>query len=60
MFFPEHFSTRSQDLPAALHDAGQFYWGYPSAWVEGQRIFDRHSSACYYSALASPGYRQSG
>lgn len=43
MFFPEHFSTRSQDLPAALHDAGQFYWGLPSAWIEGKRIFDRHS-----------------
>ena len=24
MFFPEHFGTRSQDLPVALHDAGQF------------------------------------
>lgn len=43
MFFPEHFSTRSQDLPTALHDAGQFYWGRPSAWLEGKRIFDRHS-----------------
>lgn len=29
MFFPEHFSTRSQDLPTALHDAGQFYWAAP-------------------------------
>jgi len=45
MFFPEHFLTRSQDLPAALHDAGQFYWGRPSAWMEGKRIFDRHSTA---------------
>ncbi|MHB1174501.1 MAG: pseudaminic acid cytidylyltransferase [Sulfuriferula sp.] len=43
MFFPEHFSTRSQDLPTALHDAGQFYWGRPTAWIEGKRIFDRHS-----------------
>ncbi|HVY06740.1 MAG TPA: pseudaminic acid cytidylyltransferase [Burkholderiales bacterium] len=39
MFFPEHFSTRSQDLPVALHDAGLFYWGRPSAWLEGIRIF---------------------
>ena len=44
MFYPEHFSTRSQDLPTALHDAGQFYWGRPSAWIEGKRIFDRHST----------------
>lgn len=43
MFFPEYFSTRSQDLPTALHDAGQFYWGRPLAWVEGKRIFDRYS-----------------
>jgi pseudaminic acid cytidylyltransferase len=45
MFFPEHFKTRSQDLPRALHDAGQFYWGRPEAWTEGKRIFDRHSFA---------------
>lgn len=43
MFFPEHFATRSQDLPAALHDAGQFYWGRPGAWIEGKKIFDRSS-----------------
>lgn len=39
MFFPEHFATRSQDLPVALHDAGQFYWGRTLAWLEGRRIF---------------------
>lgn len=44
MFFPEHFVTRSQDLPIALHDAGQFYWGRPDAWVTCRRIFDRRSS----------------
>jgi len=44
MFFPEHFATRSQDLPAALHDAGQFYWGRPGAWIEGKKIFERHSA----------------
>lgn len=43
MFFPEYFATRSQDLPVALHDAGQFYWGRPTAWLECKRIFDRHS-----------------
>lgn len=43
MFFPNQFLTRSQDLPIALHDAGQFYWGRPSAWIEGKRVFDRHS-----------------
>lgn len=43
MFFPEHFATRSQDLPVALQDAGQFYWGRPDAWLTGKRIFDRRS-----------------
>jgi len=43
MFFPEHLTTRSQDLPVALHDAGQFYWGRPSAWMDCQRIFDHQS-----------------
>jgi len=40
MFFPEHYDTRSQDLPRALHDAGQFYWGRPSAWIEERRVFE--------------------
>lgn len=44
MFYPEYFSTRSQDLPEALHDAGQFYWGRPEAWLTGVRFFDRHST----------------
>jgi pseudaminic acid cytidylyltransferase len=43
MLWPEHFTTRSQDLAVALHDAGQFYWGRPSSWMEGKRIFDHHS-----------------
>ena len=45
MFFPQHLTTRSQDLPVAVHDAGQFYWGAPDAWLEQKRIFDRHSYA---------------
>lgn len=44
MFFPEHFETRSQDLPVSLHDAGQFYWGRPAAWMEGKRFFDTNSA----------------
>ena len=44
MFFAEHFESRSQDLPQALHDAAQFYWGRPRAWATALRIFDRHST----------------
>jgi pseudaminic acid cytidylyltransferase len=43
MFFPEHFETRSQDLPKALHDAAQFYWGTPKAWLNQLKVFDCHS-----------------
>lgn len=39
MFSPELFSTRSQDLEEAFHDAGQFYWGLASTWLSGQVIF---------------------
>jgi N-acylneuraminate cytidylyltransferase len=39
MFFPDHFHSRSQDLPAALHDAAQFYWGRPEAWLTAQTLF---------------------
>jgi len=31
MFQPEHYSTRSQDLELAYHDAGQFYWAKTDA-----------------------------
>lgn len=44
MFYPKHFGTRSQDLPEAFHDAGQFYWGRPEAWLADARIFDRWST----------------
>lgn len=44
MFFPEHFNTRSQDLPEALHDAGQFYWGKPDAWLTHALVFDTRST----------------
>lgn len=39
MFHPEHFTTRSQDLEEAYHDAGQFYWGTAEAWCAGKPIF---------------------
>lgn len=39
MFHPEHFSTRSQDLEEAWHDAGQFYWGTKDAWMEERALF---------------------
>lgn len=39
MFQPEHFTTRSQDLDEAWHDAGQFYWGQAQAWLAHKPLF---------------------
>jgi pseudaminic acid cytidylyltransferase len=44
MFFPEHYLTRSQDLTEAFHDAAQFYWGRPRAWLEKKKGFGRNSA----------------
>ena len=37
--YPEFRNTRSQDLPAAFQDAGQFYWGRSEAWLRGDVLF---------------------
>jgi N-acylneuraminate cytidylyltransferase len=39
MFNPDCFQSRSQDLEAAYHDTGQFYWGRADAWLAGSPIF---------------------
>jgi pseudaminic acid cytidylyltransferase len=44
MIFPEHYLTRSQDLQIALHDAGQFYWGRTSSWIEGKQGLGPHTA----------------
>ncbi len=43
MLFPQHLATRTQDLPQVFHDAGLFYWGTPTAWVERRPIFSEFS-----------------
>jgi pseudaminic acid cytidylyltransferase len=37
-FSPEYELTRTQDLEKSYHDAGQFYWGKSSAWLEQKRM----------------------
>lgn len=37
--YPEFRNTRSQDLPEAYQDAGQFYWGRSDAWLRGEVIY---------------------
>lgn len=43
MFWPENDIKRSQDLPEALHDAGQFYWGRKNAFLENEGFFTAKS-----------------
>jgi pseudaminic acid cytidylyltransferase len=35
---PEDELTRTQDLIATYHDAGQFYWGKSSSWIENMKM----------------------
>jgi pseudaminic acid cytidylyltransferase len=44
MLWPELFSARSQDLPPVFHDAAQFYWGTPEAWLAQRPIFGARST----------------
>lgn len=39
MVFPDKYTSRSQDLPVALHDAAQFYWGRTAAWLQEKPLF---------------------
>ena len=52
MFFPKDFDARSQDLPDTLHDAGQFYWGRPRAWLDRTPVFGTRSTV-----VVIPGWR---
>lgn len=39
MFWPEHELTRSQDLPQAYHDAGQFYWLDSEKFLKNKKLY---------------------
>lgn len=44
MFDPDQYTTRSQDLEIAYHDAAQFYWGTSAAWLEERALFSAGST----------------
>lgn len=39
MFWPENYNMRSQDLEAAYHDCGQFYFMKKESMIEQKRLF---------------------
>jgi pseudaminic acid cytidylyltransferase len=43
MFNNEFYAVRSQDLEESFHDAGQFYWGRASAWLNHTPLFHNTS-----------------
>lgn len=47
MVDPTQFETRSQDLQETFHDAGQFYWGKPNAWLSGKPLFGQHTAPVF-------------
>ncbi|QJB58052.1 pseudaminic acid cytidylyltransferase [Pseudodesulfovibrio sp. zrk46] len=40
MIWPEHMLTRSQDLPEAFHDCGQFYWATSEFLLSGREFME--------------------
>lgn len=45
MFWPEYRMSRSQDLPEAWHDAGQFYWVRCDTYLQQRRIWGARTKA---------------
>lgn len=41
MFWPEHEMTRSNDLPEAYHDAGQFYWLNCETFMKDEKLYGK-------------------
>ena len=39
MIWPENMNIRSQDLPPAYHDSGQFYWFNVERFMQSKRLF---------------------
>ncbi len=50
--FPAFIHSRSQDLESAFHDAGQFYWGTASAFLDDVDLYGDNSMG-----VPMPGYR---
>jgi len=51
MNWPENISARSQDLPPAFHDAGQFYWIECGRFQKDLALFTNNSGTIVLSEL---------
>ncbi len=51
MNFPENLNKRSQDLPPAYHDVGQFYFFHVAKFLSTKRLFSDFSVPLHISEL---------
>lgn len=51
MFWPEHISSRSQDLDKVYHDAGQWYWLKVDNFEREKKIFTQNSGGIILEPL---------
>jgi pseudaminic acid cytidylyltransferase len=51
MIWPENLNKRSQDLPVAYHDAGQFYWIRINEFLTEKKLFTPNSGAILSNEL---------
>lgn len=51
MLWPEHYTSRSQDLEPAYHDAGQLYWFSAQALCKSHRLYTDNSGVVVLSDL---------
>lgn len=49
--FPEHLNARSQDLPPAYHDAGQWYWFKTEAFLRNRVLMGQNTGAVVLPAM---------
>ena len=52
MWWPENINKRSQDLPAAYHDAGQFYWFGTKGIEARESLFTQNTGAIIVDELS--------
>ena len=51
MIWPENLNRRSQDLPPAYHDAGQFYWMHIPSFLKEKKLMTSNSGSIILNEL---------
>ena len=51
MIWPQNLNKRSQDLPSAYHDAGQFYWMHIHSFLKEKKVMTSNSGCIILDEL---------